>query len=82
MSTHTPGPWSIRGGIVYGPNGERIAAFEGLANARLIAIAPTMLAELKELAELSDDTIDEGDPAILGSFRDSARAIIANAERR
>jgi hypothetical protein len=48
-ATHTPGPWAIRSGIVYGPNEQRVAAFEGLANARLIAAAPELLAALREV---------------------------------
>lgn len=36
-----------------------------------------LLALAREVAELSDDTIDESDPALLGSLRDDARALIA-----
>lgn len=35
---------------------------------------------LEELAALSDDAVDEGDPALFGSFRDSARALLAKLE--
>lgn len=47
---------------------------------RLIAAAEDMLKELRELAELSDESIDEGDPALFGSFRDAARELVARIE--
>lgn len=50
------------------------------ANARLIAAAPDMLKELRELAELDDDTLEEGDPALFGAFRDAARDLIVRIE--
>ena len=62
QSTHTPGPWhlGLRTGqrYVYGPLGEEIAGpssftagpDETLANARLIASAPEILAALEQCA--------------------------------
>lgn len=60
--THTPGPWRVGGDgtIIYAPDGFAVAnatVFHGRhpgaapANARLIAAAPDMLAELERLAE-------------------------------
>ena len=66
MSGHTPGPWRRLGGMVYGPNGERIAGFEGLGNARLIVAAPDLLAELQGVLaatriDLSRDDVADDD---------------------
>lgn len=62
MSAHTPGPWEVSCGSVYGANDIRIALMdreelctlpaERDANARLIAAAPRMLAALTEIAQL------------------------------
>lgn len=57
MSTpkHTPGPWEIEGYNIYGPSDQRIVELwdgveeEAEANAHLIAAAPIMLQELKEV---------------------------------
>ena len=57
-TTHTPGPWHLGmqpGPIVYGPNGEQVADLrkgmlhrdEDVANIRLIAAAPDLLAALE-----------------------------------
>lgn len=58
-AAHTPGPWHVglaaRERAIYGPKGEHIATlpdmlFDGeiLANVRLIAAAPELLAALQE----------------------------------
>lgn len=47
------------------------------ANARLIAAAPDMYLELQEIAGLSDEAINEGDPALLATYRDMARLLVA-----
>lgn len=37
---------------------------------------------LVEIAELGDDTVDLGDPALLGSIRDDARMIVAKLDKQ
>ena len=97
ITQHTSGDWRIgkRGGkygvgAIYGPKGEEIAVFSGmlspdeeLANARLMAAAPLLLAALKDMLpifdaftqdELSLTTIEE---AI--ALLPSAKAAIAKA---
>lgn len=57
MSDHTPGEWTARGRTVYGPNGEVIcftALADPEANARLIAVAPKLLALCESFAGLGD----------------------------
>jgi len=68
---HTPGPWMIEKGHIYGANGHSICQVhcftpmecdrhtEEKANARLIAAAPDMLASLKEVRFIinSDPTL-------------------------
>jgi hypothetical protein len=62
---HTPGPWHIGmrpGPIVYGPKGEQVADMipcmlfreEHIANTRLIAAAPELLAALRDVVEAID----------------------------
>ena len=73
---HTPGPWSYSPespNRVTGPRGETVAATYGgmvgdkeqLANARLIASAPTMLEYLTRRAQ-------EGDPDALAILEEAA----------
>ena len=61
MSAHTPGPWafSLEDGEVYSiPEYASVAMVlmsnQGVANARLIAAAPDLLAALKDAVELLD----------------------------
>ncbi len=75
---HTPGPWRVGdvGHTVFGPpNGnpspETIAKVRRVANARLIAAAPEMLAALQFVAECFRDTDSR--------IWDVARAAIAKA---
>lgn len=53
---HTPGPWSVEGSYVHGPDGKRFLAVasdgEGQANALLIASSPDLLAALESIAAL------------------------------
>ena len=53
--THTPGPWSVEGSYVHGPDGKRFLAVasdgEGQANARLIASSPELLEALAGCAD-------------------------------
>lgn len=68
---HTPGPWEVDGQYVHGPDGRRFLAVagdgEGIANARLIAAAPDLLAALRKALEWVEhvqsvawDSIPEG----------------------
>jgi hypothetical protein len=67
-SRHTPGPWEILvnedspNGLIWSPgretdvcelNGNRQTAFEIMANARLIASAPALLAALEDMLDLT-----------------------------
>jgi hypothetical protein len=53
---HTPGPWSVEGSYVHGPDGKRFLAVasdgEGQANARLISSAPDLLSAMESIAAL------------------------------
>ena len=46
MSKHTPGPWQVIGGNVYGDNLRALLPMNG-ADARLIAAAPDLLEALE-----------------------------------
>lgn len=70
MNSHTPGPWHIGmkpGPMIYGPKGEQVADISGelldraelVANAKLIAAAPTMFRYLTILAESGDNEARE-----------------------
>ena len=50
MSKHTPGPWQVIGGNVYGDNLRALLPMNG-ADARLIAAAPELLAALEMVME-------------------------------
>jgi hypothetical protein len=97
--THTPGPWSVSNGLstVWANDGERQiadcdkgplrSAGEDLANARLIAAAPELLAALREIeskltALLCDRVLDSTLPEFyeVRDARNSARAAISKAE--
>lgn len=97
---HTPGPWTIEGhpqgtGFrVADANKRSVAAFpstsrrpddERIANARLIAAAPELLAALKEAHRLLPSLIHTStdiDAVELGDAIERARAAIARAEGR
>lgn len=70
VNSHTPGPWHIGmkpGPMIYGPKGEQVADISGelldraelVANAKLIAAAPTMFRYLTILAESGDNEARE-----------------------
>ena len=82
MSEHTPGPWRVpmidgeSTGILWGNEDKSVAIVCGsdavmTANARLIAAAPDMLAELKRLR----DVVGDEDASCI-------EAVIAHAEGR
>lgn len=77
MSDHTPGPWEGRmhnGTNLRGPNDEPICLVhtDNMANARLIAASPDLLAALEEvLAEIGDSYL---------SCKGSALEVIAKAK--
>ena len=88
MSEHTPGPWSIagRGYTIFGPDDAVvISSFDAeteeeeeryLANARLIAAAPDLLAALEEAVRSSEVSRMGG---MSWDEMDRARAAIAKA---
>jgi len=64
MSAHTPGPWGLDGNLIEGPDGERVACITAYsrrtpkqkANARLIAAAPDLLAALRGMLAIVNDS--------------------------
>ena len=83
--THTPGPWHYAPGeIVYGPSGETVASCRfvtnfkdtNVANMRLVAAAPELLAALKAMMNRYGDKSEH--PFCDASI--SARAAIVKAE--
>ena len=101
MDKHTPGPWTIVGdtdaaeAYVCGLDGCEVAQLvdtvhppaERLANARLIAAAPDLLAACGNVNEewhLAHDALKRGDTEtvfkFLNSWQDATRAAIARAE--
>jgi len=94
--THTPGPWHYAPGeLVYGPSGETVASCRfvtnfkdtNVANMRLVASAPELLAALREIeskltALLCERVLDSTLPEFyeVRDARNSARAAIAKAE--
>ena len=89
---HTPPPWHIGmqpGPIIYGPNGEQVADLRGerktlvveideaVANTKLIASAPELLAALQECVKQCADYERMTDECA-AAFR-NARAAIAKA---
>lgn len=89
-AAHTPGPWYVQvseytgqGLIMSEATGANIAvAYDGPANAALLAAAPELLAALRELcAALDAENLADG-PGIswaLALLRDMAQAAIAKA---
>jgi hypothetical protein len=61
-------------------NQSRTVREEAEANAHLIAAAPEMYDLLGELADLSCEAVNEGDPALIGSFVSSAKQLIARID--
>lgn len=94
---HTPGPWHIGmkpGPMIYGERGEQVADMcaemmehgEHVANARLIAAAPELLAALRELLKINaiSAVVNIGaalpEPSAAYTKVLAARAAIAKAE--
>lgn len=86
---HTPGPWHIglaaTDRAIYGPQGEHVATLpdmlasdEVLANARLIAAAPCLLAALQRLMVAPCINYDDMEPEDLNAI-EQAQDAIANA---
>ncbi len=83
MSKHTRGPWQVhqltsQSGI-YDASGNRLASVRYVADARLIAAAPTMLEALRELVRGIEETPELFENAEQGVMA-RARAAIAAAE--
>ena len=85
--THTPGPWSVEGSYVHGPDGKRFLAVasdgEGQANARLISSAPELLTALEKALESIEGQAELlrhcGAAYGIGATLAQARAAIAKA---
>lgn len=80
MAKHTPAPWAVDWDMnhavcVYTIDGHRPGALEASANAKLIAAAPEMLAELREMLEWA---LTEKAPLRAQEIA-SIRAVIAKA---
>jgi hypothetical protein len=75
---HTPGPWTVDGSYIHGPNGKRFLAVagdgEGQANARLIAAAPELFSTLHFVRKWMNLRTDRGD-----EFPSQLRVAIADA---
>jgi len=82
MKTHTPGPWrkSNISPHIYGPENEYLAICENPLNARLIAVAPELLAILKDGAFQLERLTGENLSIYSRTFSTIARAAIAKAE--
>lgn len=87
---HTPGPWHVEGQYIHGPDGNRFLAVagdgEGIANARLIAAAPELLAALEDQVNCWEAMLEHAlrleDSGMAYSCRNAlhhARAAIAKA---
>ncbi len=85
MSKHTPGPWTHgpESRDICGPDDESVASAatwrpesEEVANARLIAAAPELLAALETLLTAVDDAVDvEAQASWQGAATDAEIAI-------
>ena len=91
MSEHTPGPWMVdtETGVVVRRSSFRgvvasIHPYNRTANARLIAAAPDMLAELEDMTNVAEKAIiASGTYAEFAAIRvERARAAIAKAKGR
>jgi NAD/NADP transhydrogenase beta subunit len=88
MNKHTPAPWTVVGGNVYGNGLRSILPAKG-ADAVLMAAAPEMLAALIDLIgiaqeavavrEQSEDEYDRDTALLFQADIDRARAVIAKA---
>ena len=86
---HTPGPWHVGlkpGPMVYGPQGEQIVGLnvmldsdEVLANAKFIAAAPVMYADLCAVRDYLFELYDEGN-AKAGEYAASLGITVEQAE--
>lgn len=102
-ASHTPGPWHVgvktyhAGRDVYGPKGESVAITddvmtnidEAKANARLIAAAPDLLGELRNIVENAwqyDDDAEaeygDGPWTISAETYERIKALVVRAEGR
>jgi hypothetical protein len=80
---HTPGPWSleaVKDYLRHEDTGIDTEHPEALANARLIAAAPELLEELRNLAQGLADYANDSEAELPDTFR--AWDIIAKAEGR
>lgn len=87
MSKHTPGPWKCEEHVIVDEDGQQVASVlpfydekeaESLADARLIAAAPELLAACKTLADYVAN-LEGGNGRDYGIVK-VARAAIARAE--
>ena len=81
---HTPGPWAVGGRLVIAEKYGSVCAVDDgqsdyVANARLIAAAPELLAALKAITD-ELGVPDPGYPAPVANAAEIARAAIAKAE--
>lgn len=78
---HTPGPWSVEGSYVHGPDGKRFLAVasdgEGQANSRIIASAPELLAACMSALRALEDNLQPG--PMDEDAKEGLRAAIAKA---
>jgi hypothetical protein len=80
---HTPGPWSleaVKDYLRHEDTGIDTGHPEALANARLIAAAPELMEELRNLAQGLADYVNDSEAELPDTFR--AWDIIAKAEGR
>lgn len=91
QSKHTPGPWiaEMPKGIILGPGAVPLAAVfdnpdtgaehmgeePSTANARLIAVAPDMLAALLRLVRTTELNLDELEPETISAIAQAVRVI-------
>lgn len=78
---HTPGPWRIEDGMVFGGHSFRVADLccdgqkYNAADARLIAAAPDLLEACKRLVSCPDLNLDKLSPETLKAIDDANDAI-------
>ena len=76
MSKHTPGPWQVIGGNVYGDNLRALLPMNG-ADARLIAAAPDLLEALHHVMLCEVNSMSSRQEMVR-----IARAAIEKAEKK